>query len=111
MGDVLITGNPAPQGRRLTLNRPDDLTSMTAELCEALHVALDDAARDRSCRAIVLTGAGRGFCAGVNLRGYGDAPGNDGSDPGRDRLGHQEPMSPLILEPRAPPQPVHAAAD
>src|SRR5260221_7120350 len=111
MGDVLIIDSPAPQVRRLTLNRPDDLNSMTAELCEALHVALDDAARDRSCRAIVLTGAGRGFCAGVDLRGYGDAPGNDGSDPGRDRLGNQEHMSRLILKLRATPQPIIAAVN
>src|SRR3954469_14351258 len=84
---------------------------MSAELCEALHQALHEAARDRSCRAIVLTGAGRGFCAGVDLRGYGAAPGNDGSDAGRDRLGNQEHMSRLILKLRATPQPVIAAVN
>jgi enoyl-CoA hydratase len=84
---------------------------LTAELCAGLHAALDDAARDRSCRAIIVTGAGRGFCAGVDLRGYGDAPGNDGSDAGRDRLGNQEHMSRLILKLRATPQPVIAAVN
>jgi len=111
VSDVLISDSPAPHVRRLTLNRPDQLNAMSAELCEALHVALGEAARDRSCRAIVLTGAGRGFCAGVDLRGYGAAPGNDGSDEGRDRLGNQEHMSRLILKLRATPQPIIAAVN
>jgi enoyl-CoA hydratase len=111
VSDVLISDSPAPHVRQLTLNRADQLNAMNAELCGALHAALDEAARDRSCRAVVLTGAGRGFCAGVDLRGYGDAPGNDGSDPGRDRLGNQEHMSRLILKLRATPQPVIAAVN
>ena len=41
---------------------------------------LESAAADRSCRVIVVTGAGRGFCAGVDLSGYGQAPGNDGTE-------------------------------
>jgi len=75
----LLTEEPAPHVRLLTLNRPDQLTSMTAELCEALHVELRSIAAARSCRAVVLTGAGRGFCAGLDLHGYGAAPGNDGA--------------------------------
>jgi enoyl-CoA hydratase len=111
VGDVLISESPAQHVRQLTLSRPDALNAMNSELCEALHVALDEIARDRSCRAIVLTGAGRGFCVGVDLHGYGDAPGNDGTDPGRDRLGNQEHMSRLILKLRATPQPVIAAVN
>lgn len=52
---------------RLTLNRPDRLNAFTAELHLALHAALDDAAADDTCRAVLLTGAGRGFCAGQDL--------------------------------------------
>jgi enoyl-CoA hydratase len=84
---------------------------MTAELCEALHVELGRIAGERSVRAVVLTGAGRGFCAGLDLRGYGSAPGNDGSDPARDRLANQQHMSSAILELRALPQPVIAAVN
>ena len=84
---------------------------MTAELCEALSGALAEAASDRSCRAIVVTGAGRGFCAGLDLGGYGEAPGNDGSDQARDRFANQEHMSRLILRVRSTPQPVIAAVN
>ncbi len=48
----------------LTLNRPDALNALTPDLFNALAEALDTAARDRSVRVVVLTGAGRGFCSG-----------------------------------------------
>jgi len=108
---VLLVDDPAAHVRRLTLNRPDELNAMTAELCQALHDELTRIAADRSLRAVVLTGAGRGFCAGVDLRGYGAAPGNDGSDTPRDRLANQEHMSRLVLALRALPQPVIAAVN
>jgi enoyl-CoA hydratase/carnithine racemase len=100
-----------PAVRALTLNRPDALNAMSAELCEALHEELRSIAADRSCRVVVLTGAGRAFCAGVDLRGYGDAPGNDGTDAARDMLGNQEHMSSLVLHLRATPQPIIAAVN
>ena len=103
MSDVLLSERRSEQIHLLTLNRPEQLNAMSAELCEALHEELAALAGDRSCRAIVLTGAGRGFCAGVDLRGYGDAPGNDGSDQARDHLANQEHMSTLILRLRQTP--------
>jgi len=107
----LLTDSPAPHVAVLTLNRPDALNAMTAELCQALHDELERLGRDRSVRTIVLTGAGRAFCAGLDLRGYGSAPGNDGADAARDRLGNQEHMSSLVLALRATPQPVIAAVN
>src|SRR5271167_468711 len=111
MTELVLIEEPAPHVRRLTLNRPEELNAMSAELCGALHVELRRIAAERSVRAVILTGAGRGFCAGVDLRGYGAAPGNDGSDEPRDRLANQEHMSTLILELRALPQPVIAAVN
>jgi enoyl-CoA hydratase/carnithine racemase len=111
MAPLLLVDQPAPQVRQLTLNRPEQLNAMTSELCEALHDELRRIAADRSCRVVILTGAGRGFCAGLDLHGYGAAPGNDGSDEARDRLGNQQHMSTLILELRALPQPVIAAVN
>ncbi|MEX0346206.1 MAG: 2-(1,2-epoxy-1,2-dihydrophenyl)acetyl-CoA isomerase PaaG [Rhizobiaceae bacterium] len=51
----------------LTLNRPDRLNAFTVELHQALAAALDECENDDDCRAIILTGAGRGFCAGQDL--------------------------------------------
>jgi enoyl-CoA hydratase len=109
--DVLLVDEPSPHVRLLRLNRPDQLNAMTAELCEALHEHLSLIALERSCRAVILTGAGRGFCAGVDLRGYGAAPANHGSDEPRDRLANQEHMSRLVLGLRDLPQPVIAAVN
>jgi enoyl-CoA hydratase/carnithine racemase len=111
VSDVLVSDRIRPSVQLVTLNRPEQLNAMTAELCEALHEELDRVGRDRTCRAIVLTGAGRGFCVGVDLRGYGQSPGSDGSDPARDHLANQEHMSRLILRLRATPQPVIAAVN
>ena len=111
MSSLLLVDEPAPHVARVTLNRPDQLNAITAELNEALRAELRAISENRGCRAVILTGAGRGFCAGLDLRGYGQAPGNDGSDAARDRLGNQEHMSRLILELRALPQPVIAAVN
>src|SRR6185437_5604309 len=111
MDTLVLVDSPTPRVRQLTLNRPDQLNAMTAELCEQLHEQLRSIAYDRSCRAVILTGAGRGFCAGVDLRGYGAAPGNDGSDEPRDRLLNQQHMSTLVLGLRELPQPVIAAVN
>jgi 2-(1,2-epoxy-1,2-dihydrophenyl)acetyl-CoA isomerase len=51
----------------ITLNRPDRLNSFNPEMHERLRAALDDAARRDDIRALLLTGAGRGFCAGQDL--------------------------------------------
>ena len=53
--------------RKLTLNRPDKLNAANEEMLHALVAALDAAVADRACRALLLTGAGRGFCAGQEL--------------------------------------------
>jgi enoyl-CoA hydratase len=111
VSDVLLSERRSPQIHLLTLNRPEQLNAMSAELCQALHDELAALAADRSCRAIVLSGAGRGFCAGVDLRGYGQAPGNDGADAARDHFGNQEHMSTLVLRLRQTPQPVIAAVN
>ena len=111
MAELLVVDQPEPHVTRLTLNRPDQLNAMTAELCEALHTTLRSVAADRACRAVILTGAGRAFCAGLDLRGYGAAPENTGADEPRDRLANQQHMSTAILALRALPQPVIAAVN
>lgn len=64
----LIVAEPAPGVRVLTLNRPGRLNALNAGLAGQLRGALHDADQDPACRVIVLSGAGRGFCAGFDLR-------------------------------------------
>ncbi|HEU0216074.1 MAG TPA: 2-(1,2-epoxy-1,2-dihydrophenyl)acetyl-CoA isomerase PaaG [Stellaceae bacterium] len=56
-----------PGYRQIALSRPDRLNALTAAMGKTLLAALDEAERDPGCRAILLTGAGRGFCAGQDL--------------------------------------------
>lgn len=51
----------------VTLNRPDKLNAWTGEMDEQVRHAIEQAAKDDAVRAIVLTGAGRGFCAGADM--------------------------------------------
>ena len=56
----------------LTLNRPDALNALNSRLRQELLATIKAAARDEATRAVVITGAGRGFCAGADLRGASD---------------------------------------
>jgi 2-(1,2-epoxy-1,2-dihydrophenyl)acetyl-CoA isomerase len=69
---VLRVEDRDPGVRTLTLDRPDALNALDRELKDVLLAALRGAARDRAVRAVVLTGAGRAFCAGQDLRERGD---------------------------------------
>lgn len=96
---------------QITLNRPDRLNAMTAELVTSLHEALDAVAADRSCRVVVLTGAGRGFCAGLDLGGYGTTPGSEGLGRVQAGMATQRHIASLIPHLRSLPQPVIAAVN
>jgi Enoyl-CoA hydratase/carnithine racemase len=58
--------------RTLTLNRPEKLNALDTELTTALRDAFLEADRDPEIRALVITGAGRGFCAGADLGEFAD---------------------------------------
>ena len=60
---------------RITLNRPDKLNALTHVMSDELVDAFTDAGRDDGVRAVLLTGAGRGFCAGQDLSEFGDSGG------------------------------------
>jgi 2-(1,2-epoxy-1,2-dihydrophenyl)acetyl-CoA isomerase len=69
----------------VTLNRPDALNSFTRQMHRELWAALDQAEANPSVRALVITGAGRGFCAGADLAEFDFEPGPDlvqRADPG-----------------------------
>jgi 2-(1,2-epoxy-1,2-dihydrophenyl)acetyl-CoA isomerase len=75
MDEILV--EPHDGWRRLILNRPAKLNAVNAAMLPGLIAAIDAAETDPSCRAVVLTGAGRGFCAGQEL-GPDVTPGPNG---------------------------------
>lgn len=98
----------------LTMNRPDVLNSLDDELLSALLAAFSAAASDSAVRCVVLTGAGRGFCAGADLSQVsGLGPGSvDGRGVGAALRAHlQEHYRPLISVIRSLDKPVVAAVN
>ena len=61
----------------VTLNRPQALNSFTRQMHRDLWAALDQAEANATVRAMVITGAGRGFCAGIDLSTFDFSPGPD----------------------------------
>lgn len=108
---TVLVDRPKPAVRLLTLNRPERLNAMNHELVADLHRALDEAAADHECRVIVLTGAGRGFCAGLDLKGSGLPPDADGLGRAQAGMKGQQHIATLTPHFRATPQPIIAAVN
>jgi len=93
---------------RLTLNRPDRLNSFNVHMHEEVRAALESVQGDASARVLVITGAGRGFCAGQDLADRAVAPGESPVDLG-ESVGRY--YAPLVRALRALPMPVIAAVN
>ena len=92
------------------LNRPERLNAINAAMQSELAQTLGDLGADRSVRAVVLTGSGRGFCAGIDMRDFGpNVP--EATAPALDRMRFQEKMAALAEAIRALPQPVIGAVN
>ncbi len=111
MSDELILSHTHHAVLTLTLNRPKALNSFTTAMHVELLAALNQAASDASVRCVVLTGAGRGFCAGQDLADPAAAPNLDGG-PATD-LGAliDRYYRPLVQRLRNMPVPVVAAVN
>lgn len=96
---------------QITMNRPDKLNAMTSAMVEQLHDALGALGRDREARVVILTGAGRGFCAGLDLGGYGDAPGYQWNGSVEKGFAIQKHIASLIPRMRSLPQPIISAVN
>jgi enoyl-CoA hydratase len=107
---AVTVSSPAPQVTLITLNRPDRRNAMNHDLLAGLYDALHDAREDRTCRVIVITGAGAGFCAGLDLA---EGVTLDTAGMGRAQAGMkvQQYIAGLIPLLRSLPQPVIAAVN
>ena len=92
----------------LTLNRPDRLNSFTQAMHGEVRDALDQLQADKSVRVLVLTGAGRGFCAGQDLNDRAVEPGGKGVDLGESV---EKFYAPLVTTLRTLPMPVICAVN
>ncbi|MEM9605436.1 MAG: 2-(1,2-epoxy-1,2-dihydrophenyl)acetyl-CoA isomerase PaaG [Pseudomonadota bacterium] len=106
MTDDLLLQRTERHVLHLTLNRPDRLNAFTPELHTALRHALEGATRENGVRAVLLTGAGRGFCAGQDLSARDLSAGTP--DLGASLEDH---YNPLIRQLRALPLPVVCAVN
>ena len=103
-----ITYQSADGIARITLNRPDRLNSFTSAMHAELRDALARVASDSTARVLLLTGAGRGFCAGQDLSDRAVAPGGAPVDLGESI---EKNYRPLILALRNLPMPVVCAVN
>jgi len=108
MGDATILFERSAGIARLTLNRPERLNSFTVQMHADVRDALEAVKADPACRVLILTGAGRGFCAGQDLADRAVSPGGDAPNLGESIERHYKP---LVLALRALPMPVIAAVN
>jgi enoyl-CoA hydratase/carnithine racemase len=110
-GSTVRVDEPAPGVRVITLDRPHRLNAMSAQLIGDLHRALDDAGADEECRVVVITGAGRGFCAGLDLKEPPThRPGTVNASP-QSRMHVQQAIAAFVPKLRGLRQPVIAAVN
>jgi len=94
----------------LQLNRPRQLNAINEAMRDELIETLAALGSDSSVHAVVITGEGRGFCSGIDVRNFSPRP-LEASDPAIDRLRFQEAMAALPQAIRNLPQPVIAAVN
>lgn len=104
---VVLLERLDPQTALVTLNRPYRLNAIDDALIERLHEVLDVLERDADLRAVVLTGAGRGFCSGADLRSNRDLAGRTSASLYRG----QQRLSQLSVRLHELPVPVVAAVN
>jgi enoyl-CoA hydratase len=107
----VVVDRPRPHVALVKLNRPERMNSMAFDLMVPLKTALDQLNSDNTVRAIVLTGAGRGFSSGADHRSAGSVPHADGLTRPTYALRSMEVLDEVILSLRKLHQPVIAAVN
>jgi len=113
VSDEVLLEEVRPQVALLTLNRPDRLNALSWGVVDELHAALDRLERDNRTRLVVLTGAGRGFCSGLDLHGGGTrgASVSEGLTGPAGGMRAQAHIAALMTHLRRIPQPIIAAVN
>jgi enoyl-CoA hydratase len=112
--DTVLVEEPEEGVAKITLNRPKSLNAMNAELIAQLEAALGDVSKRKTCRVVILTGAGRGFCSGLDLKGFGSSQEQGGGATRgsvRATFGVQERIAGLVTLMRSVPQPIITAVN
>lgn len=109
--EIITVDHPRPHVAVITMNRPERMNAMSFDLVVPLRETIDAVAKDNDTWVVVLTGAGRGFCAGADLEDSGVPPGIDGLGLAAISVRAMEYLSDLVLALRAMPQPVIAAVN
>jgi enoyl-CoA hydratase/carnithine racemase len=107
----LELAHPRPDIAVITLNRPEKLNALNHGLVEELHHTLEGINRDDECRVVVLTGAGRGFCSGLDLTDPSPDEATRGLEFPRSGLRWQERIADLTTRLIRLRQPVIAAVN
>lgn len=94
---------------RVTLNRPDNLNALDAALIDALNAYFESLQRNRTTRVVVLRGAGKNFCAGLDLKAAMQRRGGINEPPGvTESLDSQRRIADIVMLMRRCPQPIIA---
>ena len=105
----VLVDRPLPEVAVVTLNRPERMNAMAYDVMVPLREALRSLGEDNAVRAVVLTGAGRGFCAGADQEAAGTPPGVAGVTRPTYALRAMETLEDTVLTLRRMHQPVIAA--
>jgi enoyl-CoA hydratase len=108
---LVLVDRPRPEVAVVTLNRPERMNSMAFDVMVPLKAALDELTHDNSVRAVVLTGAGRGFSSGADHKSAGSVPHVAGLTRPTFALRSMEVLDDVILAIRKLHQPVIAAVN
>jgi enoyl-CoA hydratase len=111
LDSLVLVDHPRPNVALVTLNRPERMNSMAFDLMVPLKKVLDELTYDNDTRAVVLTGAGRGFSSGADHKSAGSVPHIDGLTRPTFALRSMEVLDDVILAIRKLHQPVIAAVN
>src|SRR5699024_2302353 len=107
--EFVLVDRPRPEIALVTLNRPERMNAMAFDVMVPLRERLEDISKDNSVRAVVLTGAGAGFCSGADQQSAGRVPDTEGLTRVTTALRSMEILDDVVSTLRSMHQPVISA--